>query len=290
MHHQIHQIIKKYDEALTKAQIKKYKLSIQASLDGFSFCILNSESNKYLSVESLTFENSKSVNDFCSWLKGFYSENSWLNNEFSQVQVLFESEKSTLIPAPLFEETEKENYSKFNFAVPDDHEVLSDKISSLDAFNLYTIPVQIVNTIKELYPSAGLYCQSSALIESLLIINKNRSAIKRTFANVRNTHVDVVITDGRKLLYYNAFPYKTSEDFIYYLMFVFEQLQMNPAEVELVLSGFINRDSKLFDITYKYIRNINFQQYSDSFLYSYIFNDVPAHYYFNLLNLNQCEL
>ncbi len=205
MNHQIHQIIKKYDEALTKAQTKKYKLSIQASLGGFSFCILNSESNKYLSVESLTFENSKSIKDFCSWLKGFYNENSWLNLEFSQVQVLFESEKSTLIPAPLFEETEKENYSKFNFAVPDDHQVLSDKISSLDAFNLYTIPVQIVNTIKELYPSSGLYCQSSALIESLLIINKNRSAIKRTFANVRNTHVDVVITDGRKVIVLQCF-------------------------------------------------------------------------------------
>jgi hypothetical protein len=290
MHHQIHQVVKKYDEALSQADTKKYKLSIQVSLDGFSFCILDADSNKFLSIESLSFEKVKRVNDFCVWLKEYHSENSWLKQEFNQVQILYESDKSTLIPGPLFEESEKENYSRFNFNIPDGHLVLHDQISILDAFHLYTVPQQIVNTVKELFPTSGLFCQSSALIESLLILNKNRPASKRSFANVRNSNVDIVITDGRKLLYYNAFPYRTTEDFIYYIMFVYEQLQLNPEEIELVLSGFIDRDSKLFDITYKYIRNVNFQHYTDSFQFSYVFNDVPAHYFFNLLNLNLCEL
>ncbi len=290
MHHQIHQIINKYDEALTKAETRKYILSFQISLDGFSFSLFNSETNKFLSIESVSFKYVKNTADVCLLIKGYCAEHSWLNQEFESIRIIFESSKSTLIPAPLFEESEKDVYSKFNFTVPEDHEVFYDKLSNLDAFNLYIVPGQLNKTLNEIFPSHHLISQSSVLIESLLIINKNLSAHKRAFVNVRNSYLDIIITDGRKLLYYNAFQYKTSEDFMYYVMFVFEQLHLNPEEIEMVLSGYIDRNSKLFDIAYKYVRNIKFQPYTDSFQYSYIFNDVPAHYYFNLLNVNLCEL
>ena len=235
MHHQIHQVIHKYDEALTKADTKKYKLSIQVSLDGFSFSIFNSETNKFLSIESVSFEYVKNTADVCLLIKSFFTNHSWLNQEFESVIIIFESSKFTLIPAPLFEESEKDIYSKFNFTIPADHEVFYDKLTNLDAFNLYIVPGQLNETLKELFPSHQLISQSSILIESLLIINKNLTSQKRAFVNVRNSFLDIVFTDGRKLLYYNTFQYKTPEDFMYYVMFVFEQLHLNPEEIEMVL-------------------------------------------------------
>ena len=91
-------------------------------------------------------------------------------------------------------------------------------------------------------------------------------------------------------MYYNAFKYKTKEDFIYYLIFVLDQLKLNPEEIELVLSGLIDKNSKLFEMVYKYVRNITFPPLDASYNYSYIFNDIPSHQYSNLLNLFLCEL
>ena len=121
------------------------------------------------------------------------------------------------------------------------------------------------------------------------MLHKNLQFQKRIFVNVRNSYLDIIITEERKLLYYNSFNYRSKEDFIYYVIFVLEQLKLNPEEIDLILSGYIDKNSKIFDIIFNYVRNIRFQGLTDSFKYSYIFNDIPSHYYFNLLNVGLCE-
>ena len=287
---QIIKIVNKYDEALNKADSEKYKLSIQLSLDGFSFCIFDENTNKFLSIESVSIENSNRVDISCSLIKQFFLAHSWLNLKFKSTNIIYETQKSTLIPSPLFDETEKNTYSDFNFTPEEDHCVYYDKLTGLDAFNLYTVPVQIKNTLNELFPDHKLLSHCGSLIESLWILYKNLPVQKRVFVNVRNSYLDIVITEGKKLLYFNSFTYTTKEDFIYYIIFVLEQLDLNPEEIELIFSGFIDKNTELFDIVYKYVRNVQFPKLTNTFRYSYIFNDIPSHYYFNLLNITLCEL
>ena len=286
----ITQTILKYDEALHKADSENYKLSIQLSPDGFSFCIFNEAQNKFLSIESNALRNVKNIDNFCILFEDVFQNHQWLNLSYKRVNILFESSKSTLIPTPLFDAKETENYTKFNFTFSDDQKIRTDKLVNVDAYKLYAVPKQLIDLLQRLYPGYHLFSHAGVLIESLLILNKNLPAHKRCYVNVRNSYIDIVITEGGKLLYYNAFNFKTKEDFIYYLIFVLDQLKLNPEEIELVLSGFIDKNSKLFEMVYKYVRNITFPPLTDSFNYSYIFNDIQTHHYFNLINLYLCEL
>ena len=58
-------------------------------------------------------------------------------------------------------------------------------------------------------------------------------------------------------LLYNSFEYSSKEDFIYYILFAAEQLELNPEKFELQLLGHISKDDPLFKIAYKYIRNVS---------------------------------
>ena len=62
---------------------------------------------------------------------------------------------------------------------------------------------------------------------------------------------------NQKLLLYNTFEYQTKEDFIYYLLFTAEQLQLNPEIFQLKLFGKISKENELYQIAYKYIRNVS---------------------------------
>jgi len=290
MHDQIVPEIKKYDEALHQADPRKNKLLIQLSLESFTFCIFNQDLNKFLSIESITFEPQSRLSEIALQLKQFYSGHPWLKQTYHSIKLLFESNKSTLIPAPLFDENEKESFSAFNFPVNDDESIYFNKLKNLDAYIVYPAPDILIKTTKEIFPDHLLYCHSGVFIESLLILNKNQKIQKRFFVNTRNNFLDIVILDGRKLLYHNSFSYKSKEDFIYFVIFVIEQLQLNPEDIELVLSGMIDKNSRLFDTIYKYIRNVSFQTKTDAFNYSYVFNEVPSYNYFNLLNFELCEL
>ena len=78
---------------------------------------------------------------------------------------------------------------------------------------------------------------------------------------------EIVVVDNNLLKFYNRFDFITKEDFIYYLLFTAEQLKLNPEEFPLVLIGAINERDDLYQIAYKYIRNVSLLQ-SKSMLHS----------------------
>ena len=281
----------KYDQALNKARSKKYELSIQFAPDGFSFCLFDTETNKFLALVSYSCQGFNDTDDLASELETICKKSEWLNNlSYARVRILYESQKTTLIPDPLFDISEKQNIADFSYQKPSGDIIVTDKLKNPDAHIIYHLPENIINVFDKLFPGNKIVSHAGILIEILLILFKNQPEQKRVFINARNSFFDIVITEGKKLLFFNSFKYSTKEDFIYYLIFVIEQLNLNPEEIELRLSGFINKQSNLFDYAYKYIRNIQFLSFSNTFQYSYIFNEVPKHYYFNLVNSMLCEL
>ncbi len=287
---QIHPVIKKYDEALNKADPSQNNLLLQLSTNGLTFSIFNTGLNKFLSIESAMIAEVNRLADIADLLHDFFKNHEILPHPFASVKIFHESNKSTLIPSPLFDPAEKDSFSKFNFVIEEYESVIFDQLKYSDAFLLYTFPDPLTKVAEECFPGHLHYSHSGAFIESLLILNKNKNGRTRLYVNVRKTHLDILILDGGRLIFFNTFNYKSKEDFIYFVIFVIEQLQLNPEEVELVLSGMLERNSGLYGTIYKYIRNVTFQPAIEKFDYSYVFNEIPTHHYVNLLNYQLCEL
>ena len=78
------------------------------------------------------------------------------------------------------------------------------------------------------------------------------------YLNIEKNHFEIVVVENNLLKFYNRFEYITKEDFIYYLLFTAEQLQLNPEEFPLVLMGTIDQEDEFYKIAYKYIRDVSF--------------------------------
>ncbi len=276
--------IKKYDEALVIESSEQYELSIQLSPDGFLFCLFHPELNKYLSYESIKLNGVNSETDYADKFEQTVHSNEWLSRSFNSVRVLYENTTSTIIPSSLYSQADKDLYARFNFSLPENNACHSDFINSIDAYLIYHMSKSLTKRIEHLFPKHKLNSTSAHLIEALLINYKNVGSEKRMFVNVKNAFLDIAIIEDKQVLFFNTFAYQSTEDFIYYIIFVIEQLNINPENIDLTFSGIIDKKSKLFETAYTYIRNIKFQKLPGIHNYSYIFNDVPAHYYFNLLS------
>jgi hypothetical protein len=259
------------------------------SSGGLAFTIFNTLNSKFLSLEHVELSQPENAAGQITALDPFISEHSWLKGSFSSINLFYEANKSTLVPASLFDPSDRDALVHFNFEVPTGFEIKHDPLKNTDAVLLYTVPVDILQFLQGTFPDHRLQCHASVLIDVLLTLNKNQSPGKRMFVNVRNAQIDIVILEGNNLIFYNAFPYHSKQDFVYYIIFVIEQLNLNPEVIELRLSGLIDKKSTLFDMAWKYIRNIEFQEFPAAYRYSYLFNDVPPHRYFTLLNSGLCE-
>jgi hypothetical protein len=70
-------------------------------------------------------------------------------------------------------------------------------------------------------------------------------------------HFEIIVIQNQQLLLFNSFEYLTPEDFIYYVLFTAEQLNINPENFPLELIGSIDIESEYYKIAYKFIRNVS---------------------------------
>lgn len=273
------------DESLNKNDSLKYNLNLQISMNEITYCILDTQRNKFIGLESFLIKEVYNPYKLSETFDEILQQNKWLSGNFNERRIIYQNHKSTLVPVPLYDAKEEETYFNFNQNLDDNEDIYCDKLSNLNAYNLFAIPTVIKSKCREMFTEFKLHHYLTSLIESLLIINKNKLTDKNLFVNVNKTMFDVILLEDNKLIYNNTFQYQTPEDFIYYLLFAVQQLELNPEIINLTLSGEIEKQTALFDIIYKYIRNINFIKRNEAFQYSYVLDKLSSHNYFNLFNL-----
>ncbi|NQT76261.1 MAG: DUF3822 family protein [Bacteroidetes bacterium] len=288
------------DPGLDKQKYYEYDLFIRMNADGFSFCILDTNTNKYLHLESFDLMEAgarrpvpgEGTNTDPSALIRLLEENmNWLSSSFNNTRIIYDEGRSTLVPEALFDKKEEETVYAFNVARESKHhQVLHhDHIKTANAFSVYGIPSRIDDLIAKKFPEALVFHYSTAFIQSLFLKYMNQDTENVLFVNTAASRLDLLRITANKLNYYNSFTYHTAEDFMYYLIFVVEQLKLNPENIELIMTGELDKHSLLSDLVHKYIRNIRFADRNADFRYSFVFDQLPGHYYYNLLNAALCE-
>lgn len=242
-------------------------LSIQISLNGLSFCILNTETNTITTLKHTTVVKKQTPFELLDTLKHLFNTEPELHVTFNKVTVVHVNELSTLVPKALFNENAIADYLKLNTKILKTDFITFDELITNDCVNVYVPYININNYIYETFGSFEYKHFSTVLIEHILTIEKH-SKTPKLYINVSKTHFEIIAIDSGELILYNTFEYNTIEDFIYYILFTVEQLSYNPETIDLIFIGDINKEQDLFEITYKYIRNVSFGNRFDSYNYT----------------------
>ncbi len=271
------------DEAFDTKKVSGYHLIIHISNDNIWLAINEISKNKYIAFENYVLQD---IKDFHTVLDSFdllIKESKLIPHKYNSVSGIVVNNLSTIVPNPLFENDKKKMYLKFNATLSEDDLVLADDIKNLDAKNVFALPSRLKTKLESLYNKVNYHHFSSVLIEGLLAQNKNQIA-KKLIVHVQPSHFEAIVIEGKNLLFYNTFNHHTPEDFMYYLLFVCEQLQLNPENIEVTLLGEVQKNSKIYSITQKYIRNLKFGERTADAYYSYQLQTLPKHFYYTLFN------
>lgn len=271
------------DEAFDEKKTADYHLIIQIGIGGVWLAVNELSKNKYIAFENYPFQNVYGFDAIPDLLEVLIKESRLLPQKYSSVSCIVVNNLSTIIPNPLFESQRKEMYLKFNATLHGEEQVLVDDIKNLDAKNVFALPLSLKNKLEGLYKNISYHHFSSGLIEGLLIQNKNQT-VKKLFVHIQPSHFEAIVIEGKNLLFYNTFSHHTAEDFIYYLLFVCEQLLLNPETIEVILLGEVEKGSDIYSIAQKYIRNLKFGERTDDAGFSYQLQTLPKHFYFTLFN------
>ncbi|MEI6900738.1 MAG: DUF3822 family protein [Bacteroidota bacterium] len=266
-------IVSVRDEAFNPKNAGRYELTLLSGVKSCSCSVLDPEAGKYLLLESydVPFPGESNLIEF-------------LSLPWKTTRIIIESNASTLVPEPLFKPEQLSSFLSVTTESTGNEPCFFNRLLIPEIYNVFSLPGEQVRLLENHFPLLPLYHISTALIDGIWMNYKNHLTSLKIFLYLEETDFYMVIFDKQQLLFLNSYHYLLPEDLIYYVIFVLEQLEINPEEVPMTLMGSITNDSPVFHLLYQYIRNLDFTEGNENYNNSEALKRLPFHIYFPLLN------
>lgn len=288
-----YKLIKKIkDDRFDEEYIQDYLLLVAIGTRDFQIAVVEPIENKVLLLEDFVLPNLASNEELNALLDQLFDSHSLLKVGFwKKIIISFKSSKFVQVPEALFDDSAAYDYLKFNAHTNPQQEVYLIAHSQLsESATVFAINTDLHTWIRKLYPgNAPVFThQSTALIEGILRIAATETG-KPLYIFVDRFKLHIAYCLDGKLIYYNQFIIKQFSDYVRYIMLVMKSLDLNPDTNRVVLWGYIGKNSPHYHEFYKYIRNVSFGSRLPELNFSYFFDEVQEHHFFDLFSLYSAQ-
>lgn len=285
-----YKLIKKIkDERFDEDMIHQYHLLIHIGQRDFQLLVVDPEDDKALLLEDFVLPNLTSHEDLLQLLDQLFDSHAILRAAFwKKIKVSIKNQKFVQVPLALFAEESMTDYLKFNAHIDLEKEDCMASINAAaKAVTVFAINKDLKRWIEGIYPNNPpiFTHQSAALIEGTLQTASNRYD-NPLYIYVDRFKLHILVCKGRKLLYYNQFAIKQFADYVKYIMLVMKSLNMDQTTSQVVLWGYIGKNSPHYHEFYKYISNVAFGTRPPQLKFGYVFDEVQEHHFFDLFSIH----
>ena len=254
-------------------------LTLEISDKIFSYTIKDGAENSFIAVAM--YQPETSGDSTVDTIKEFFNRNDFLKNSFAKTGIIYSGNECVMIPFNLYSSIE--NNHVLNLVHGDiwnNHAIQTDLVAEAGIYNVYRTPKDAVDFFSETFPRAVKTHLYSALL-------KKQQPDNSMLLIFYPDHFILKLKTGNKIQLINTYYYAAAEDVSYILLNVCEQ--HNAQNVELFLSGLIEKDSALYKNVYKYFETIHFETLPGNYIYSEAIQEQPAHYFSHLFATDLCE-
>lgn len=230
--------------AIENTSAEHGELSIYHSVDGLSFSLLDRAHNRVVLLAEYDIPDTPSA--ALELLSQF-------DVSFSKYRLSWSCTEATWVPAPLYDEASASTLAKITTGKGD---LTAFTFESLDSVLLCTPPTAVIEGLSAQLPNASLWPAPAVSAISLQRHWKNRPGV-HACATLLDKELVITVFDNGKLALNNQYSAQTDQDRLYYILFAYEVLKLNPEEVPLKVNGHIIKGNTLWKLLEKYVRDVD---------------------------------
>jgi hypothetical protein len=283
-------LIKKIkDDRFDEEKLHQYELLIQLGIKDLQIAILDTQDNRLLFFEDYVLGDISSHEELLILYKQLFDSHQVLQAGFwKEVKISIKNTKFAQVPTSLFLEEVAAEYLQFNASLDSSLEdVIICKNNVIDAITVFAIQKDLHGWLKGLYKNTAVSTlhQSTALIEGVLKVSMYSEKMP-LYIYVDRFRLHILSAQKGKLIYYNQFLIKQFSDYVKYIMLVMKGLSMDQNTSEVVLWGYIGKNSPHYQEFIKYVRNVSFGERPTYLKFGYLFDEVQEHHFFDLYSIH----
>ena len=225
---------------------------MRLSPEGFSFSLYNPAEKEPAKITDMRVDTSMSLT---ANLKRIFQETDFLGYPYKRVNAMTVSRRFTTAPLELFDEKQAELLFYYNHPKKEYETVLYNTLPINNMAVIFGIDTGVWELVNKQYPDARFFAQVTPLAEHFSAQSRMRNN-RKIYAFFHTDSVDIFCYDRGNPLIINSFQCENTSDRIYFLLYVWKQLELNQQRDELHLSGELHDRNALTDNLLKFIREI----------------------------------
>jgi len=225
--------------------------------------------------------------NFSDFHANVMAQDEFLQASYNKVRLGIANKRISLVPTQIFEENRARFYLENVVPVWSSDYIMTDQLKNQPIFLVYAYRksalASYIQSLKEPVVSHAFSCY----LNQLSYWGRDLVSGNHIFVNAMKQSLFIAYFRNDELVYANIYDFKTAEDFLYYILLIYNEFKLAPEEVPIHITGKLEAGSKLYNIIFRYIKNIDFFE-NENVLFPVI-PDFSPHMYFDLFSLYSCE-
>lgn len=235
---------------MTAEYITKQKLSIRLSREAIAFATFNPTQERQLEYEPYINNSSISI---AANLREAIKQIQLANGSFSRVQVMIDA-PSLIVPVEEFQEDNADILFRHSFPNKQNEDIVCNVLPYLNAVSVFSVNKDLKLVLKDHYGALmPMTCVSP--VWHHLHTRSFTSQYKKLYGYFHDKKLDIFSFNQNRFKFTNVYEAPHAHDAIYFLLYVWKQLNMDAEKDELHIVGDIPDRDWLTNELKKYLRN-----------------------------------
>jgi len=282
--------IEKYDiidSSFSTSDSSSYNLSILVGLDRFVYSITN-ENHKLLLLKTNLFTEVSNYIEQKKSIQLTIEDNEQLSLPYAKVTIALFDQNTVLVPSTYYDDSQLTGYLKTLLHGNQIDQFQADNLPTLEVHHLYEVNGAIKNQLLSYYPQATLMHLNTSLLSYLSQLDTTKQGTNIYINTIAYNLSAFVFKDGQVLMV-NNYQFKSTKDYLYFIMLIFNQLELDKSNTKIHLGGEVAKTSQAYNLVKKYYPAIEFMDRPAHMKWPNQFLNTPDHYFIDLFSLTLCE-
>ncbi|WP_461085313.1 DUF3822 family protein [Spirosoma flavus] len=264
-------------------------LCLEVGRDRFRMMVQNKR-GQGLYLEDYTFPTLLIDRPLTGILPDIFHEHHVLSaGPWQEICIGVNSPSFTLVPSALYRKEYSSSYLALmrGGALPP-HEFAQAYLHKGEGFfSIFNMEHPLANYFSEMYPLQPITFvhQTSALIQATADLNRYALTPDNVYLYFEDEFVTIIVRRNNVINYCNRFGYKNSQDLVYYILYVFNEIGLPADAVHVVLYGEITPFAEAYAELSQFLPHLTFGQTPPGLSLTSEFSDLPSHRYLSLYGL-----
>ncbi len=226
-----------------------------------------------------------STHQYHADLISIFQKDSVLKNQYHQVNVAVDAPHFAFIPNAIYNPNLQKTYLQQTTPISVNEMVFVDEVEELKLKNVHAIDSRLYDILDANFTYFNLYHNATPFLRRTQRLVEGNDVL----VNVLPDKLQIAVYKNNQFQIYNTFKYNSAEAFLYYVLLMYQEFELDNMNTPLTLMGGIMPNSVVYRLLSTYIRQIKFAKRTKYYQFSPKYSTVPQQFHFDLYTMSVCE-